>query len=128
MDAGDYMLMSGTRMANGSVLANIEFLQVSEGEKTKVPLVMRESDRDLSVIGEFNSENIFYDLAEARERSILSATGRGYYVIALIDPNSEPTNHFLRDVMPYTKEFEELGQKMVLLFNDVSAAARFCCW
>ena len=125
MDVGDYMLMSGTRMANGSVLANIEFLQVSEGEKTKVPLVMRESDSDLSVIGEFNSENIFYDLAEARERSILSATGRGYYVIALIDPNSEPTNHFLRDVMPYTKEFEEWGQKMVLLFNDVSAAARF---
>lgn len=125
MDVGDYMLMSGTRMADGSVLANIDFLQVKENENRWVPLVMRESESELSVIGEFNSENIFYDLTEKRERSILSATGRGYYIIALIDPLNEPTNHFLRDVTPYIKDFEQWGQKMVLLFNDEAAAARF---
>ena len=56
---------------------------------------------------------------------MLSATGRGYYVIALIAPGSEPTNHFLRDVMPYKNEFEKWGQKMVLLFRDQSEASRF---
>lgn len=125
VDAGDYLVMSGTRTANGTVLANLEFVTVPEDTRVTTRLVLRESKDDLSVIGDFNSENIFYDLATRQQRSILSATGRGYYIIALIDPNSEPTNHFLRDVMPYKEEFENWGQKMLLLFKDASEAARF---
>jgi hypothetical protein len=56
---------------------------------------------------------------------LLSATGRGYYIIALVAPGNEPTNHFLRDVMPYKKDFEAWGQKMVLLFRDTNEAERF---
>ena len=48
-----------------------------------------------------------------------------YYIIALVDPTNEPTNHFLRDVMPYKEAFEKWGQKIILLFDDVAAHARF---
>ena len=125
MDAGDYLVMTGTRMANGGVLANLNFVQVPSGGTAKMQMSMRESKDELQVIGGFNSENLYYDIATKQSRSILSSTGRGYYIIALIDPNSEPTNHFLRDVMPYKEEFEKWGQKMVLLFKDESAASRF---
>lgn len=125
VDAGNYLVMTGTRMANGGVLANLEFVDVPKGGTAKMKMVMRESKDELQVIGNFNSENIYYDIASKQSRSILSSTGRGYYIIALIDPNSEPTNHFLRDVMPYKEQFEQWGQKMVLLFKDASAASRF---
>ncbi len=125
MDAGDYLVMTGTRMANGGVLANLNFVQVPSGGTAKMQMSMRESKDELQVIGGFNSENLYYDITTKQSRSILSSTGRGYYIIALIDPNSEPTNHFLRDVMPYKEEFEKWGQKMVLLFKDESAASRF---
>ena len=125
MDAGDYFMMTGTRMADGSVLAHLTFFTIEEGKTTELQYVQRESDEKLQVIGDFNSENLFYDTKENRDRSLLSATGRGYYVIALIDPNSEPTNHFLRDVMPYKNEFEKWGQKMVLLFRNTDEAGRF---
>lgn len=125
MDAGDYLMMTGTRMADGGVLAHLTFFNVKEGEENVLKYVQRESSEELQVIGDFNSENLFYDTAGERSRSLLSATGRGYYVIALIAPGSEPTNHFLRDVMPYKDEFEKWGQKMVLLFRDKSEASRF---
>lgn len=125
MDAGDYLVMTGTRMANGGVLARLSFLSVAAGKETAMPLVQRESKDELQVIGNFNSENLFHHLDTDKERSILSATGRGYYVIALIEPNSEPTNHFLRDLMPYKSDFEKWGQKIVLLFKDKEHAARF---
>ena len=125
MDAGDYLMMTGTRMADGGVQAHLTFFTVKEGEENVINYVQRESSEELQVIGDFNSENLFYDTKENRERSLLSATGRGYYVIALIDPNSEPTNHFLRDVMPYKNEFEKWGQKMVLLFRNQEEASRF---
>jgi hypothetical protein len=125
LDAGDYLLMTGTRMADGSVLSHMTFFTIKEKRTTTIAFVQRESDEKLQVIGDFNSENIFYDTTEDRERSLLSATGRGYYIIAVIAPGSEPTNHFLRDVMPYKDEFEKWGQKMVLLFRDKDEASRF---
>ena len=125
LDAGDYFMMTGTRMADGSVLAHLTFFNIADGKECNIDFVQRESTEQLQVIGDFNSENLFYDTAEERERSLLSATGRGYYIIALVAPGSEPTNHFLRDVMPYKNDFEAWGQKMVLLFRDTNEAERF---
>lgn len=125
LDAGDYFMMTGTRMADGGVLAHLTFFTVEEGKENRMQYVLRESSERLQVIGDFNSENLFYDTAEGRERSLLSATGRGYYIIALVAPGNEPTNHFLRDVMPYKSDFEQWGQKMVLLFRDANEADRF---
>lgn len=123
--AGDYLLVTGTRLADGGVLARLEFFAVAEGEHKKLQYVQRESKERLQVIGGFNSENLFYDTTAGRERSLLSATGRGYYILALVAPSNEPTNHFLRDVMPYAEQFEEWGKKMVLLFANNDAASRF---
>ncbi len=127
LDAGNYLVMTGTRMANGGVLAKLNFVTVKNDDKivSSVVLEMRESKDELSVIGEFNSENLFYDLRNEQKRSLLSSTGRGYYIIALVDPTNEPTNHFLRDVMPYKDAFEKWGQKIILLFDDAAAYARF---
>ena len=127
LDAGDYLVITGTRMANGGVLAKLNFVRVQNDNKivSSIVLQMRESKDELSVIGEFNSENLFYDLQNEQKRSLLSVTGRGYYIIALVDPTNEPTNHFLRDVMPYKEAFEKWGQKIILLFDDVAAHARF---
>ena len=125
LDAGDYLMASGTRMADGSVLAHLNFVSVPENGKVRTELVQRHNEEGLQVIGSFNSENLFYDLQTQTQRSILSATGRGYYILALIAPNSEPTNHFLRDIAPYKDAFELWGQKMVLLFADASEAERF---
>lgn len=125
LDAGNYFMMTGTRMADGGVLAHLTFFNIEEKKENKLEYVLRESSEKLQVIGDFNSENLFYDTVEQRERSLLSATGRGYYIIALVAPGSEPTNHFLRDVMPYKNDFEKWGQKMVLLFRDTNEAERF---
>ena len=125
LDAGNYLITTGTRMANGGVLAHLHFVNVTEDEKTQIELVQRESNDKLQVIGNFNSENIFYDANTQQLRSLLSATGRGYYIIALVAPNNEPTNHFLNDLKPYKEVFEQWGQKIVLVFNDPESLSRF---
>lgn len=125
VDAGDYLITTGTRMADGSVLAHMTFLSVAPNQNVNSAITLRHDDDCLQVIGDFNSERLFYDLVTKQKRSLLSATGRGYYILALIDPNSEPSNHFLRDVMPYKDEFEKWGQKMVLLFENAQAASRY---
>ena len=125
LDAGEYMLVSGQRMADGSVLAHLSLFPVRIGEKTVVPLVMRESRDGVQVIGNFNSENHYFDLTEGKEKSLLSTTGRGYYIIGLISPNQEPTNHALRDIAACRKELEAWGRSIILLFSNRAEATRF---
>ena len=124
LDTGDYLLTSGTRMADGSVLVHLEIAPVVEGQTTTVPLLLPHSDDGLQVIGNFNSEDIYEDELAGR-KSVLSTTGRGYYVLGMIAPNNEPTNHTLRDIAAVRADYESLGVKTILLFRDAEAKGRF---
>ena len=124
VDACDYLLVTGTRMANGGVLAHIEIFPVEAGKEVVVPLKMREDTENLTVIGSFNSENLYKD-NKSGVKSILSTTGRGYFIIGVIAPNNEPTNHILRDIAQYKDELEQWGRKIVFVFRNQSEADRF---
>ena len=121
----DYLLTTGTRMANGKVLARIQRI------KSPVPtatchFTLREDKDGVQVVGSFNAENVYRPLAEgARGRSLLSSTGRGYYVVGIVAPNQEPTNHALRDISACRKDLEAWGRKMLLLFESDDDARRF---
>ncbi len=125
LDAGQYLLVTGQRMADGGVLARTTFFTVAPGSDQTLPLVMRQDEKGVQVIGNFNSENLYTDLATGAEKSVLSTTGRGYYVIGLLTPNHEPTNHALRDIAALNPEFEKWGRSMILLFKDEQDAQRY---
>lgn len=125
LDEGNYMMVTGTRLANGGVLATLEFFPIEAGKTTKVDMVMREAKGDVQVIGNFNSESLYKPLGSDDMKSILTTTGRGYYVVAVLGVNQEPTNHALRDIAALTKDFEEWGRGMVLLFPSEEDYAKF---
>ena len=125
MDEGDYLLVTGTRLANGGILADLEFFPVREGQVTNIDLVMRENLDEVQVIGNFNSESLYKPLDSDDMKSILNTTGRGYYVVAVLGVNQEPTNHALRDIAAKAQEFEAWGRQMVLLFPSEEDYAKF---
>lgn len=125
MDEGNYMLVTGTRMANGSVLAEIEFFNVEADKTTPIQLEMRESKDEIQVIGNFNSENKFKCADNGEETSLLATTGRGYYIVALLGSRQEPTNHAMRDIAAVKKELEDWGRGIVLLFPDEKGYKNF---
>lgn len=125
LEAGRYMLVVGTRMADGKVLAHTELFDICEGETTTLPFTMREEKDGVQVIGSLNAENLYMPKDGSQPQSILSTTGRGFYIIGIIAPNHEPTNHTLRDISTYKEQFEQWGRSIVLLTESVKDAARF---
>ena len=119
---GYYVMVTGTRLANGGVLAHISSFNIEAGKSTCIPLQMRESKDEIQVIGSFNSETLFTPLdggkPAAEPMSFLAACGRGYYVVGILGPGQEPTNHALKDIAKLNKDLEAWGRKMVLLFPD----------
>lgn len=124
LDEGDYLLTSGTRLADGSVLVHLEVFPVGQQAQT-IPLVMRQDGSGVQVIGTFNSENIYYDLAAGKQQSLLATTGRGYYVTGLIRANHEPSNHILHDISALRADLEAWGRPIVLLFRSQDELDRF---
>lgn len=116
LEVGTYMLTTGTRMASGKVLARIVTFRVDEGKTSSVQLIMRENDDEIGVIGAMDPEAKYLalpqlsgepsdkeaalsgDFRELVEKSILSTTGRGYFLVAVMGSGDEPTNHALRDL------------------------------
>lgn len=125
LDEGDYVLVTGTRMANGSVLSNVTFFTVQPGKITCLELIMRENAEDVQVIGSMNPEALFTPEGMDKPQSILSTTGRGYFIVGILGARQEPTNHALRDLARLQGEFEKWNRQMVLLFPDEQQLKKF---
>ncbi|WP_444302987.1 transglutaminase-like domain-containing protein [Leyella stercorea] len=123
LDAGTYMLTTGTRLANGSVLASNRIFEIVKGQTTTLPLEIRQNTNEVTVIGSFNSESLV--TKDGKEESLLSQTGRGYYVVGILGVGQEPTNHALHDIEKMKEAFEAWGRPVVLLFESEADAAKF---
>ena len=123
LDAGTYMLTTGTRLANGSVLASNRIFEIKKGQTTTLPLEIRQNTNEVTVIGSFNSESLV--TKDGKEVSLLSQTGRGYYVVGILGVGQEPTNHALHDIEKMKEAFEAWDRPVVLLFESEADAAKF---
>ena len=132
LDCGYYMLVSGSRMSAGNVLADIEFFTIEEGRTTDVNLVMRDATDQLRVIGSFDSEMKYLSLdgpgsdpSAAKVSSVLETTGRGYFAVALVDYGTEPVNHAFMDISAVASELEEWGRNILVVFASEDDYRKF---
>ena len=115
VDAGQYMLMSGTRLANGGVMAHLEFFGVEAQQQKSVPLHLRMDEERLRVISNFDCENYFTNVRGVHKK-ILDATGRGFYIVALIRSGHEPSTHLLHDMEAVNIHISQWERCYLMLF------------
>ncbi len=131
LDAGTYMLTSGTRAASGKILVANRIFTIRPDETTTINLTMRQSDDIVAVIGNFNSESRFHLLNSelspvgGGDVSILSQTGRGYFIVGILGVGQEPTNHAMRDIAKMSDALDKWGRPMVLLFENEADAMKY---
>ena len=123
LDEGTYLLVTGQRMADGSVMAHTQFFTIEPGKTTRQKLDVRQESEGIKVIGSFNSENLIEK--DGKEVSILSQTGRGYYILGVLGMGQEPTNHALHDIAKMKEKLDKWGRPMVLLFTNQAEKDKF---
>ena len=113
LDAGVYMLTTGTRLANGNTLTTNRFFRIEKDKETDVILSLRENRNSVSVIGNFDSESPI--IVNGEQTTILKQTGRGYYMLGIIAPLEEPSNHAMRDIAKLSAELQRRGRPMIII-------------
>lgn len=122
---GQYTIVSGQRLADGTVLCRANFFKVDPGKTTPVDLVVRQDTTALQVIGSLNAELPYIPYLGGKATSLISTTGRGYYVLALVMPGHEPSSHVLNDIAAAAADLEKTGRKIMVIFPDETSASRF---
>lgn len=102
LDCGYYMLTTGNRMADGSVLTHIEFFPIEENKTTEVNFVLRKADNKVSVIG-------------AMDPTVLSQAGRGVFLVCCLGYKDEPTTHAVRQLTSIADVINAKGMKVLVL-------------
>lgn len=123
-EEGYYLLTSAIRKADGSVTAHLEFFNVAKGAQTVVPLTLRQQKGDIAVIGNIDAEKPYLPEGQAETKTILSTTGRGYFILALIKDFTEPSIHALRQLGSSAEVFNAWGRSLVVLGADDAGCAR----
>ena len=115
LDVGDYVLVSGNRLSDGSVPVTMRQFSVREGETTTLDLRITIPEDRLSVIGLFDAETRYCMEPDAEPVSVLSTTGRGFYVIGFLTPRQEPSVHAINDLIAAKSGLEAWGRPILLL-------------
>lgn len=124
IDAGQYMLISGTRLANGGVWANLNIFNVAAQQRQTEPLRLRADDEHLHVIGNFDCEQYFTNVKGVHKK-ILDTTGRGFYIVALIRSGHEPSTHLLHDMEAANIHLAQWEHCYLMLFPSQEDYANF---
>ena len=124
LDEGFYMLTSGNRMASGKILSHNVSFRIEKNKECKIELIIRSANDDIGVIGSMDAEKLYLPEGESSERSLLSTTGRGYFLLAVMGTTDQPTNHAMRGLNSISGELKAWGRPIIVLNSSAEDAKK----
>lgn len=113
LEVGQYSLITGNRMEDGSVLSSMTFFTVEKGKQTTVAVELRKQSGELKPSGKLNLDALNLE-KEGKAVSLSSLVAGKYSVLVVLDPDKEPSKHILNDLGPYVDHFNKWGGQFVL--------------
>ena len=134
LDTGYYMMVSGSRQPDGSVLTHVVFFNIEENKDTHIKLQMRKQTEDLAVLGNLDGQLEYQPLAlekntiVQKKATTLKASDLskdGWFAVVVLGVNEEPTNHALRDIAAVKTDLEKSGIPLLLTFPNKDVLSKF---
>lgn len=118
VDAGDYLMITGNRMQDGSVLAALKFFTLKPNETKNQTITLRKSKEHKKVIAEVNVLETMTDYKDNKEISIKVLLKNSKGILIWIEPGKEPTRHAIVDISKLKTNFEKWGGNFVLVLPE----------
>jgi transglutaminase-like putative cysteine protease len=108
--AGDYVLVKGIRLSEGTVLSELMLFQVKAGEKVEVNANAPQLQITKHKFGKLKLKNIVLEEFGTSKTEDLGKTTNGKNVLLVfIDPDKEPSKHVMHDLALVKSSLEESG-------------------
>ncbi|MCK5823193.1 MAG: transglutaminase domain-containing protein [Bacteroidales bacterium] len=118
--AGNYRLITSNRLTSGKILVDMKFFKITND--TVIGLSFPEKKVKLKVKGSIDRKKLS-DFINYKDQRAKHLQEKSNIVIAIIQPDKEPSKHVLNDIQKIKKDFEILNNTIVFLIqkNDLPA-------
>ncbi len=115
LDTGEYLLVTGNRFEDGSVLNSLTFFQVKKDKLARVPVYIRLIPDMNTPTGKIDLNSLEISLPGYVIPQKLAAVAAGKKLIILVaDPDQEPSRHVLDELVAYSDHFNKWEGRFVL--------------
>ncbi|WP_260612382.1 transglutaminase-like domain-containing protein [Paenibacillus popilliae] len=118
--SGDYRMITGTRLSDGTVLVRQTFFSVQDGTTTSVPIVFRKEEIHVPVLGTVTANQ--WELMTAKADLNIPEQG---IVLAWLDPEREPSKHLARELRELNAELDQWGGRIALMVETQRNRSEF---
>ena len=119
VDAGQYLLITGNRQPDGSVLARLYFFHLPAGKTREIRFTLRTETQPPAALGQLILKGKAYDLRQKVAFDLNSLSGARGLILLLIDPDKEPTKHLLNEIKQFKEQFAAWpGLMLVVVAKD----------
>lgn len=118
LETGLYMLVTGRRLSDASVLSSVTFFDVTRDKTANLEVELRKETTALQSKGKFDPSGILLSGYEGKGEVRLSDCMKNKNsVIVLLDPDSEPTKHILNDLAPYAEQLDGWDGRFIFVIS-----------
>lgn len=115
LEPGFYRVMTGNRANDGSVFCNIRYFNIAANSKEECPIEIRPIVLGDQVLGKANMEATFSTFTKpSRNQKLADFQSNKGVVVAVIDPDKEPTKHLIEDLKAVKDRLDEWGGTIIL--------------
>jgi hypothetical protein len=113
---GHYMVVTGNRISDSKVLSNISFYDLNPGQHILVEIKLRKDTLEDEIKGTINLK-MLRDLVTVNNISDAGEFSKGV-LLAWIDPEKEPSKHFLNELLQSKTMADGWGGHFIFLITD----------
>lgn len=117
LDAGYYRLLTGNRANDGIVYVKTNFFELKPNSKSDIMVQLRDLPQSLVKEGSIKMDTKVKLLNKEKTNLSKIANGKGL-VMAIIDPQKEPTRHIMVDIPLFKEEFEQWDGGILFLIPE----------
>jgi hypothetical protein len=115
LDTGQYLLVTGNRLENGTVLSTLTFFTLGKGRWTTVPVSLRVLPGETKPSGKLNLDALQLGIQGEDSRSLADLSSGKRMVIILLDPDKEPSKHVLDELGSYAAQFNHWNGRFLFV-------------
>lgn len=126
VEAGKYLLVTGNRQPDGSVLSSVSFFDVPAAITTDVKVDIRHDFAIAEPWARINTAGYTFNRYATNEKLLLNqlTTPKGA-ILVWIDPDKEPSKHVMADIPAVKDLIEKWGGSIVFLFANNTVSTSF---
>jgi hypothetical protein len=126
VETGKYLLVTGNRLNDGSVLTRLTFFEVTEENITDVKVEVRNKTTDEKPWGILKLEDFtFESFKENKTLKLNELAEKAGAIVVFIDPDKEPSKHVMVDIAAVKQNFEKWGSSLIFILNKEKLSRSF---